>query len=100
VSWSAAIAVEEILRFDSPTQSALPNFASTPVDVAGQTIAVGDMVFSCLLAANRDAHRFSQPDQFDITRREPGHMSFGHGHMSFGHGIHHCVGAPWLAARL
>ena len=28
--------VEEILRFDSPTQSALPNFASAPVDVAGR----------------------------------------------------------------
>ena len=79
--------VEEILRFDSPTQSALPNFASAPVDVAGQTIAAGDMVFISLLAANRDAHRFSQPDQFDITRHEPGHISFGHG-------IHHCVGAP------
>lgn len=54
-------AVEEILRFDSPTQSALPNFANAPVDVAGQTIAAGDMVFISLLAANRDAHRFSQP---------------------------------------
>jgi cytochrome P450 len=80
-------AVEEILRFDSPTQSALPNFASAPVDVAGQTIAAGDTVFISLLAANRDPHRFPSPDQFDITRREQGHMSFGHG-------IHHCVGAP------
>lgn len=80
-------AVEEVLRFDSPTQSALPNFANAPIDVAGQTIAAGEMVFISLMAANRDAHRFSQPDQFDITRHEPGHMSFGHG-------IHHCVGAP------
>ena len=80
-------AVEEILRFDSPSQSALPNFANAPIDVAGQTIAAGEMVFISLMAANRDAHRFSQPDQFDITRHESGHMSFGHG-------IHHCVGAP------
>ena len=38
-------AVEEILRFDSPSQSALPNFASAPIDVAGQTIAAGETVF-------------------------------------------------------
>lgn len=46
-----------------------------------------EFVLISLLAANRDAGRFGDPERLDVTR-QPG------GHLAFGHGIHYCVGAP------
>jgi len=74
-------AVEELLRFDGPLQSAIPAIATEPVELAGVPIPEGANVVVGLLAANRD------PDRFDITREPPGHLAFGHG-------VHHCLGAP------
>jgi cytochrome P450 len=75
-------AVEELLRFDGPLQSAIPAIAVEPVEIAGVTIPAGANVVVGLLAANR------VPDRLDITRPEPA------AHVAFGHGVHHCIGAP------
>jgi cytochrome P450 len=75
-------AVEELLRFDGPLQSAVPAIATEPVEIAGTTIPEGGNVVVALLAANRD------PDVLDLTRSE------SLGHLAFGHGVHHCLGAP------
>ena len=40
-----------------------------------------------LAAANRDPRRHRDPETFDISRTESGHLALGHG-------IHHCLGAP------
>jgi cytochrome P450 len=79
-------AIEEILRFDSPTQAPIPSIASERVEIAGQVISQGDIVLVSLLGANRDPGRFTDPDTFDIGRDGS--------HLGFGHGIHHCLGAP------
>jgi vitamin D3 1,25-hydroxylase len=81
-------AVEELLRFESPLQMSTPRFATADVELAGQTIAAGEMIFAALGAANRDAGLFPQPDRLDITRENAGQ------HIAFGHGVHFCLGAP------
>jgi cytochrome P450 len=44
-------------------------------------------------AANRDARRFTDPDEFRVDRGN------AREHVSFGHGIHTCPGAPLARAE-
>lgn len=83
--WPAAI--EELLRFDSPTQVPIPVSTAEPVEIAGTTIPAGEHVIVSILAANRDPSRFPNPDELDLSRAASAHLAFGHG-------IHHCLGAP------
>lgn len=83
--WPAA--VEELLRFDSPVQVAIPAKTAEPVEIAGTTIPADEHVIVSLLATNRDPARFPEADTLDLTRTDGAHLAFGHG-------IHHCVGAP------
>ena len=84
----AASAVEEMLRYDGPTQ-AMTRIALEDVrlDDASPVIGTGDRVFALLNAANRDPRVFAEPDRFDVTRGDTRHISFGFG-------IHFCLGAP------
>jgi cytochrome P450 len=81
-------AVEELLRFDGPLQSAIPAITTEPVEIAGTTIPEGANVVVALLAANRDPDQLPRPDRLDLTRTQV------LGHLAFGHGVHHCLGAP------
>ncbi|MFG3505240.1 cytochrome P450 [Streptomyces sp. NPDC047821] len=80
-------AVEEMLRYDGPVETATVRFAREPVPVADVVIPRGATVLVGLGAGDRDPARFPDPDRFDI-RRDTG------GHLAFGHGIHYCLGAP------
>jgi cytochrome P450 len=80
-------AVEELLRYDGPLQSAIPAVAREPLEIDGVQVAAGELVVISLLAANRDPARVPDPELLDVTRPETSHLAFGHG-------IHRCVGAP------
>jgi cytochrome P450 PksS len=80
-------AVEELLRYDGPVETATERFAREDVTVAGVTIPQGSLVLAVLASANRDERQFPDPDRLDLTR-EPNR------HLSFGLGIHFCLGAP------
>jgi cytochrome P450 len=80
-------AVEELLRWLSIVQTAIPRITTTDVEVAGVPIPAGQLVFASLPAANRDPAFTSAPEVLDIRRGAPGHLGFGHG-------VHHCLGAP------
>ena len=80
-------AVEELLRFTCPVETATERYAREDVTMAGVTIRRGEMVFPVIASANRDERQFPDPDALDITR-EPNR------HLSFGIGTHFCLGAP------
>jgi cytochrome P450 len=77
--------VEEVLRYDGPARGQ-PRVALEEIELGGRTIPAGDTVMVIINAANRDPDRFPDPDRFDVTRRESGHLAFASG-------IHFCVGA-------
>jgi cytochrome P450 len=81
-----AHAIEEMLRYDNPVQITY-RAALEDAEIRGKRIRKGDLVNSIIGSANRDPRRFSNPDQFDITREEGRHLGFGLG-------IHFCIGAP------
>jgi pimeloyl-[acyl-carrier protein] synthase len=79
------IAIEEILRYESPV-SRQPRLMKSDVELSGKPIKKGQMVFQMLNAANRDPAYFTNPDVFDVGRKNNRHIAFGVG-------IHFCVGA-------
>jgi cytochrome P450 len=79
------LAVEELLRFDSPVQIA-PRAAIAEIQMAGVSICPGQRVTLMLGAANRDPRQFENPDRLDVERRSNEHLSFGFDR-------HFCLGA-------
>jgi hypothetical protein len=76
--------VEEMLRYESPIQ-ALARIPTTDVTISGVTVPKGVLLLTLLGSANRDGSHFTDPDLFDLNRKQPS--------ISFGHGIHFCLGA-------
>ena len=89
----AAVAVEELLRWDSPLQMFERWVLDDDVEIAGQAIEVGEEVAMLFGSAQRDPRRFDEPDVFDVGRGDSSHIGFGGG-------IHFCVGAPLARAEL
>jgi len=79
-------AIEEMLRFESPSQHTA---RLTPSDreLGGKLIRQRQAVIAIMAAANRDPERFPDPDRFDITREDNRHLAFGYA-------AHFCFGAP------
>ena len=79
-------AVEELLRFDSPVQTAT-RVTTTPYDVDGVVIPAGRQVMLLLGSANRDEREFADPDRLDLRRPHAGR------NLGLGRGSHACLGA-------
>ncbi|WP_260697084.1 cytochrome P450 [Streptomyces sp. 130] len=79
-------AVEELARYDTVTQ-AIVRVVAEDLEIGGQTLREGELVYLFLGATNRDPERFDDPDRLDLTRT-------GNRHLSFGHGPHFCLGGP------
>ncbi|HVG92376.1 MAG TPA: cytochrome P450, partial [Alphaproteobacteria bacterium] len=78
-----APAVEEMLRFDSPLEMASERYAAEEVELSGTSIPAGARVYAVIASANRDEQQFERADQFDLTR-------LNNRHLSFGMGAHYC----------
>jgi cytochrome P450 PksS len=79
-------AVEELLRYSSPVETATRRFAREDITVAGTTIPRGSLMLAVIASANRDGRQFPDPDRLDVAR-EPNK------HLAFGLGPHYCLGA-------
>ncbi|MFF4186764.1 cytochrome P450 [Streptomyces sp. NPDC001691] len=86
-------AVEELLRYVHPNQSAIRRFPTEPVELAGVPVPAGDTVLLCLAAAHRDPERYPEPDRFDIHRADSAHIALGQG-------MHYCLGAALARTQL
>jgi len=80
-------AVEEALRIDPPLNW-VPRIASIDAELAGERIAAGNVVATCVGHANHDPAVFTDPEVFDLDRARDAP------HLTFGYGKHFCVGAP------
>jgi cytochrome P450 len=78
-------AVEEFLRYFSPTQ-ALARTVLQDADFHGCQMSIGDRVLLAWSSANRDATQFEDPDELDIDR-------WPNRHTAFGVGVHRCAGS-------
>jgi cytochrome P450 len=82
----AKIATEELLRYDTSSPIIAPQLASEDVEIGGQLIKQGELMYPVIGAANRDPARYADPDQLDLRRNPSGVLSFSVG-------IHFCSGA-------
>jgi cytochrome P450 len=77
-------AVEELLRYESPSQHTA-RLAPSDVDLGGHKIRKRQAVIAVMGAANRDPERFPDPDRLDFTRADNRHVAFGWAaHFCFG----------------
>ncbi|WP_437730103.1 cytochrome P450 family protein [Sorangium sp. So ce1335] len=80
-------AIEELLRYDSPVETATFRFAREDVALGGAVIPKGDVVVVVIGSANRDPELTRSPEELDLAR-DPNR------HIAFGLGVHYCLGAP------
>lgn len=81
-------AVEEAMRWHSPVGTSTRQ-ATRPTAIRGVDLEKGALIAAVVASANRDERRWTDPDRFDIHRKEGAHLAFAAGN-------HHCVGS-WLA---
>lgn len=84
-------AVEETLRWAGPVGTSTRQ-ATEATELAGIELEQGALIGAVLSSANRDPRRFSDPDRFDIHRKQGAHLAFAVGN-------HFCLGA-WFGRHL
>jgi cytochrome P450 len=84
-------AIEEGIRVE-PSVKGLIRTAKTDVELGGVVIPAEARLQIMLASANHDEAHFSNPERFDIHRKNL------QKHLSFGSGIHRCIGIPLTKA--
>lgn len=80
----AAVAVEEALRWSSPTMQFV-RYARRDIELHGVRVRAGDAVCASIASANRDERVFDRGQVF-LPGRTP------NPHLAFGGGVHYCIG--------
>ena len=80
-------ACEELFRWISPVATSTRQ-TTADAAIGDSTIPAGALVGAVLSSANRDERRWTDPDRYDIRRKEGPHLAFSTG-------AHVCLGA-WL----
>jgi cytochrome P450 len=78
-------AIEEAARWHSPVGTSTRQ-TTRDTEIGGVKLEQGALVAAVLASANRDERNWTDPDRYDIRRREGGHLAFATG-------PHLCIGA-------
>ena len=84
-------AVEETLRWVGPVGTSTRQ-TTQATELAGVELEQGALIGAVLSSANRDPRRWTDPDRFDVHRKEGAHLAFAVG-------SHFCLGA-WFGRHL
>ena len=84
-------AVEETLRWAGPVGTSTRQ-TTAETELAGVRLPEGALIGAVLSSANRDPRRYTDPDRFDLHRKEGAHLAFAAGN-------HFCLGA-WFGRHL
>ncbi len=84
-------AVEETLRWAGPVGTSTRQ-TTRSTELAGVELEEGALIGAVLASANRDPRRWTEPDRFDLHRKEGAHLAFAAG-------THFCLGA-WFGRHL
>lgn len=87
------VAIEELLRLESPAQGLFRTTTRTVV-LGGVEIPAQARVMVHYGSANRDERQFADADLYDVRREGLAR------HLAFGKGIHFCMGAPLARLEL
>ncbi|MGE0386669.1 MAG: cytochrome P450 [Gammaproteobacteria bacterium] len=79
-------AVEEMLRYESPSHWSLPRVATEDIALGDRAVEAGCPVVLAINSANRDPAVFRDPEVFDVCRTENRHIAFAAG-------PHFCLGS-------
>lgn len=88
--------LEELQRHQSVVQVTTRHLETEDMELGGQTLRKGDMVYIMPGLAGRDAEVFPEPDRFDLTRRPDSEKS----QLGFGFGFHQCLGMHLARAEV
>jgi cytochrome P450 len=89
---SVEAVIEEMLRHDGPVFGMMRN-VTEECEIAGVTIPAGSRLYLCYWSANLDDARYTEPEEFDVSRASRLHLAFARG-------IHYCIGAPLARMEL
>lgn len=89
---SVEVVIEEMLRRDGPVFGMMRN-VTEECEIAGVTIPAGSRLYLCYWSANLDDARYTEPEEFDVSRASRLHLAFACG-------IHYCIGAPLARMEL
>ena len=78
-------AIEEAARWHSPVGTSTRQ-ATTDIELSGVKLERGALIAAVLASANRDERNWTEPERYDIHRREGSHLAFATG-------PHLCIGA-------
>lgn len=91
-------ALNEAMRVESPI-NCFTRVAATDTHLGDVPIPAGARVMLSFASANRDERRWPEPERYDVTRENAGHLAFGHGeHACVGMGLARLEGAAVLDA--
>jgi len=81
-----ANAMEELLRYHSPSHLGRRRVTTAPTQIGGKAIPAEVGVIVATTIADRDPKEFEDPNTFDI------HRANARKHLAFGYGVHQCLG--------